>query len=89
MWTFPTAGSLPGPQAAALGTALGMSTGAAPDRFLVSLAVLGLLSEVAEGRPVLGVMDEARWLDQAWPAHSQSGRSGVACADRGLDSRTD
>ena len=58
-------GMLPGPQAEALGTAFGMSAGAAPDRFLVSLAVLGLLSEVAGERPVLGVVDDAQWLDRA------------------------
>jgi AAA ATPase domain len=40
---------LPGPQRDALGTVFGLSTGQAPDRLLVGLAVLGLLSEVAEG----------------------------------------
>src|ERR1700733_3045468 len=43
---------LPGPQRDALRTALGISTGTAPDRFLVALAVLGLLSDVAEQRPL-------------------------------------
>jgi DNA-binding CsgD family transcriptional regulator len=58
-------GTLPGPQAGALGTAFGLSGGEAPDRFLLGLAVLGLLSEVAEEQPLVCVVDDAQWLDRA------------------------
>jgi DNA-binding CsgD family transcriptional regulator len=57
-------GMVPEPQQRALRTAFGMSDGCAPDRFLVGLAVLGLLSEVAGEQPVICVADDIHWLDQ-------------------------
>ena len=56
---------LPDPQRAALGTALGLRHGDAPDRFAVGLAVLSLLSDVARERPLVCLVDDAQWLDRA------------------------
>src|SRR5262245_19048719 len=56
---------LPGPQRDALGTSLGLQDGDAPDRYRVGLAVLSLLADVAEERPLVCVVDDAHWLDAA------------------------
>jgi len=56
---------LPVPQRDALATVFGRSAGPAPDRFLVGLATLTLFAEVAEAQPLVCIVDDAQWLDQA------------------------
>jgi hypothetical protein len=58
-------GGVPVPQRDALRTAFGLSAGPPPDRCFVGLAVLSLLAEVAGERPLIGLIDDEQWLDQA------------------------
>ena len=56
---------IPVPQRDALRTAFGVAAGSAPNRFLVGLAVLSLLSEVAGDQPLICLIDDEQWLDRA------------------------
>jgi hypothetical protein len=55
---------LPAPQRDALGTAFGLVSGAPPDRFLVGVAVISLLSDSAEAQPLVCLVDDAQWIDR-------------------------
>jgi DNA-binding CsgD family transcriptional regulator len=57
--------ALPEPQQVAFRVALGLASGDPPDRFLVALATLGLMSAIAEEQPLLCVVDDLQWLDDA------------------------
>jgi DNA-binding CsgD family transcriptional regulator len=59
------AGALPGPQRDALGTAFGLTSGPVPDQFLIGLGTLSLMAGSAGAAPLLCVIDDAQWLDQA------------------------
>jgi DNA-binding NarL/FixJ family response regulator len=71
--------ALPAPQAATMRGAFGLAEAPGTDRFLVGLATLTLLAELAENRPLLCVVDDAHWLDQ-------SSASALLFAARRLDS---
>ena len=57
--------SLAEPQRRGLGVAFGLASGHNPDRFLVALGTLSLMAETSEEQPLLCVVDDAQWLDQA------------------------
>jgi DNA-binding CsgD family transcriptional regulator len=56
---------LPEPQAEALAAAFGQRASSQDNRFLVSVALLGMLDELASGSPVLCIIDDAQWVDDA------------------------
>ena len=62
---LPLIDSLPAPQAHAVNVALGMASGGPPDRFLVALGFLSLLSEAGRDQPLLCLLDDVQWCDSA------------------------
>src|SRR5437660_1856148 len=88
--------TLPAPQLDALRTAFGLRSGPRPDRFLVGLAVLTLLSDAAEAQPLICVVDDAQWLDRCSAQvvavvarRLQAGALVVLFAGRDQDQRTE
>ena len=68
MWSHLSADSvsgLPEPQRVAACTAFGLELGPAPNPFLVGLAMLNGLADLAEQTPLFLVVDDAQWLDRA------------------------
>jgi DNA-binding CsgD family transcriptional regulator len=63
-WMLERVEHLPPPQREALRLVFGLSEGPPPDRFLLGLAALSLLSDVADTRPLLCVVDDVQWLDR-------------------------
>jgi DNA-binding CsgD family transcriptional regulator len=73
--------ALPDPQRDAMSAALGHPSDRPPDRFLIGLALLNLLSNASENAPVLVVVDDAQWLDRA-SAHALGFAARRLLADR-------
>ena len=69
------------PQREALLSAFGMSVDAAPDRFLIALAALELLSEAASRTPLVLIVEDSHWLDAA-TADALAFVAGVGCRPR-------
>lgn len=92
---LPNLDTLPAPQARALQVAFGEQEGPAVDPFLVALATLAMLTDAAETQPVLSVIDDAHWLDDASTAallfaarRLQADAVVIAFTARDNDSRT-
>ena len=79
--------ALPDPQQGALRTAFGPSSDDPPDRFLVALAALSLLAEVAEEQPLLCLVDDAQWLEHRLASSLRVRRPTAARRARGVGAR--